>query len=220
MFDHLLSIITPHECVGCQREGNVLCSPCATQLIRAKSLCYRCQAPSQAGATCQNCVPFTDLMSVYAVARYNQPTVKHTLWRLKFDRAQAAAIDIAQHLAAYAPTGTYVVVPAPTATVRARQRGYDQAALIAKALVRIMPSQYTYVPALMRLGTQRQLGNTREQRNTQLRGAFRVRGALPAGVTVLLVDDVITTGATLQSAAAALKQAGAARVEALVFAQA
>lgn len=219
MLDCLLSIITPHECVGCQREGNVLCVACAARLMHARTQCYRCQKQSYTNITCQDCQPGSDLYAVHAAVRYNQPAVKHILWRLKFDRAQAAATDIARHLVAHAPAGRYLVVPAPTATIRARQRGYDQANLIAKALARLVPD-YTYTPALARLGDKRQLGKTREQRTTQLQGVFRVRGPLGGSTSVLLVDDVITTGATLAAAAAALKQAGALRVEALVFAQA
>jgi ComF family protein len=222
MFNRLLSVIAPHECVGCLREGNVLCPECMGNLRVAYSHCYRCLEKTGGNRTCKKCLETSSLDAVYAAVRYNQPAVKHALWRLKFDRAQAAATDIARHLATIAPVFTEkcIIVPAPTATVRARQRGYDQACLIAKTLARLLPEQYVYVPALARLGTKRQLGNTREQRIVQLQDAFRVRRPLTAGVAVLLVDDVITTGATLQAAAGALKQAGAGRVEALVFAQA
>jgi ComF family protein len=169
---------------------------------------------------CPACLTVSELSAVHAAARYNQPAVKHVLWRLKFDRAQAAADDIARALALYIPEGRYIVVPAPTAAIRARQRGYDQACLIAKASVKLSPERLTYCPALARLGSKRQLGNSRDQRTTQLEGAFRVKRSLKSGLPILLVDDVITTGATLQAAAKALTQAGAPRVEALVFARA
>jgi ComF family protein len=220
--DKLLSIIAPHQCVGCGAENTLLCSGCTVRLLPSRPCCYHCQQNTgQDWLTCTNCKPDSALHRVKAATRYNQPAVKKLLWKLKFDRCQAAAEDIARALAAHVPdTGKYLLVPAPTASVRARQRGYDQACLIAKALTRQFPEWFQYAPVLVRIGTQRQLGNSRQQRLEQLTGAFRVTGKLQTGLPILLVDDVITTGATLQAAAATLKSAGVLRVDALVFAQA
>ena len=108
---------------------------------------------------------------------------------------------------------------APTATSRVRQRGYDQAKLLARALAR--QAGLPYLDCLARVGQTHQVGATREQRLRQLQAAFRVRR--PNAVRsayLLLVDDVSTTGATLELAATILKSAGARRVDAIVFAQA
>lgn len=112
-----------------------------------------------------------------------------------------------------------VLVPVPTATSRVRQRGYDQAGLLSQELSRRtgLPS----LPLLARCGQDRQVGSGRTERVRHLTGAFRVpAGKDVRGKHVILVDDVLTTGATLEAAAATLHKAGAARVDALVFAQA
>ena len=108
-------------------------------------------------------------------------------------------------------------MPLPTATSRVRQRGYDQAALIAKAYAKAVHREY--LPCLARLGQQHQRGAKRQARLEQLHQAYRATRSVK-GANVLLVDDVATTGASLQAAAQLLYQAGARRVDVIVFAQA
>lgn len=111
-----------------------------------------------------------------------------------------------------------IVVPVPTATKRVRQRGFDHAALTAKAYA--AQEGLLFMPALVRIGQTRQVGASKKQRHEQLQGAFRV--VSPKRIKaehILLLDDVLTTGATLEAAARVLKQAGAKTVSAAVFAQ-
>jgi ComF family protein len=115
------------------------------------------------------------------------------------------------------PTGRdVVIVPVPTATSRVRQRGYDQAKLLARALSR--QARLPYLDCLARTGQAHQHGASRSQRLRQLTAAFRVRRQRAVrGSHIVLIDDVVTTGATLEAAAAVLHAAGATRVEAVVF---
>jgi len=147
--------------------------------------------------------------------------VKEIVHRLKFGRAQAAANDMAVVVAARVPKElpltliTYV----PTAHTRVRQRGYDQAALLAKAVARELG--LPYAPLLARMGSARQVGASGMQRRRQLRGSFRPRSSrLAQNTYILLIDDVLTTGSTLESAARVLRSMGAAKVSAATFAQA
>ena len=145
---------------------------------------------------------------------------KHLIAKLKFDGAQSAALEIAKLLSARAVfSNDCVFVPVPTATSRVRRRGYDQAKLIARRLAD--QNRLPYLDCLMRSGQTHQIGANRHTRLKQLNSAYRLKTITNvAGRQIVLVDDVSTTGATLESAAHCLKQAGAKRVEAVVFAQA
>lgn len=112
----------------------------------------------------------------------------------------------------------FIIVPVPTATSRVRQRGYDQATVLARRLAR--KQRLPYARLLARLGQAHQVGAGRAERVSHLKDAFRaIRVAHIQGAHILLIDDVCTTGATLESAARTLRAAGAKRVDALVFAQ-
>jgi ComF family protein len=126
---------------------------------------------------------------------------------------------MAERMVSYIDSENVVIVHVPTASSRVRRRGYDQARLLARAI-----SKHTglpHRPLLTRMGQHHQVGARREQRVTQLASAFRVSNPKPVdGNHIILIDDVLTTGATLEAAARALKAAGAKRVDGLVFAQA
>jgi ComF family protein len=112
-----------------------------------------------------------------------------------------------------------LLVVAPTATSRVRARGYDQSVLLTKHLSRL--TKLPHASLLVRMGQQRQLGQSKTQRRTQLAGSFRVRNPLLCKDRhCLLIDDVVTTGSTIEAAAQALMDAGARRVDAFIFAAA
>ncbi len=140
---------------------------------------------------------------------------------MKFKYSVEAAETIAKELLNTIPSMSpdVVIINVPSATSHTRQRGFDHARVIAKNLAILTKLQFS--PSLARLGQARQVGSTRSQRQSQMEGVFNVIN--PGSVNqkhVLLVDDVITTGATIESAAKALKQAGAKSVDAVIFAQA
>lgn len=144
---------------------------------------------------------------------------KKLIWQLKSSGTQQAAVPMAEAMARLLGTQDVLIVPIPTATSRRRQRGYDQSVLLARYLARRAPAPYAN--CLVRHGQAHQVGSTRSERLLQLQQAFRVcRPSLVAGRHIVLVDDVITTGASIEAAAAVLYQAGAQSVRAVAFAQA
>lgn len=219
LFDAILSIIAPHECLGCGQEGDLWCPACRRLCHPAVERCYRCHRLSPGGRTCPGCRRQSALYAVHAVTPYDG-CAKQLIWKLKFEGAQAAAGVVAGLMrAAVIACAPDCIAAVPTATSHIRRRGYDQAQLIVRRL-----SQVAALPALaclIRTGQQQQRDASRQQRLTQLQHAFRVPASAPVhGAHILLIDDVLTTGATLEAAAQTLKAAGAKRVSALVFAQA
>ncbi len=216
--DRLLHFIAPHDCLGCQKEGSLLCQNCAIGLPEAPPECYFCRQPMPASLTCLDCFRRAQLRQVVVSTLY-AGLAKQLVWRLKFGGAQAAVQSIVTSLPELSLGNTELtVVPVPTATSRRRRRGYDQSGLMAKYLSKVQG--HAYLPCLRRLGQAHQLGADRQQRLRQLADAFIVvRPQRVMGHHILLIDDVITTGATFETAAQALYRSGASVVSALAFAR-
>jgi len=225
IFDPLIALLAPHECLSCGSEGRLVCADCRPQLTLPDKRCYKCNKPGSNMATCAVCRRDTPLTSVQAATRYTGVS-KELVHKLKFGRAGSAATEIADIIAdrlgldrGMAAYGDIVLVHAPTATSRVRQRGYDQSRLVARAL-----SRRSGIPCyrlLLREGQRRQIGSDKAARRSQMQNAYHA--LLPQrirGKHVLLVDDVCTTGSTLEAAAAVLKRYGARQVDGIVFAKA
>ena len=204
IIDLLIRQLAPYDCLDCGIEGSLLCPRCRGNLPAALSYPH----------------PKIHVRTVQAVTPY-QGAAKNLLWKLKSAGAQEAAKIMAEQMLDYIPQkiSNLVIVPIPTATSRVRQRGYDQAKLLARCLAR--QARLPYVDCLTRLGQTHQVGATRNQRMLQNRSAFRIRHPEILKKThIILVDDVITTGATIEAAAAVLLASGVMQIDVLAFAQA
>jgi ComF family protein len=157
------------------------------------------------------------LNSIQAAVAY-EGLAKKLVWRLKYGGAQAAAGIMARRMERLLkPEQGTVLVSIPTATSRVRQRGYNQARLLARELAK--QARLPWMDCLARSGQAHQVGANREQRLQQLSRVFRVtQQRFVRGAHIILIDDVVTTGATLEAATKVLKQAGAAQVDAITFA--
>jgi ComF family protein len=221
LLERIVRVFAPHTCVGCGAEQDLLlCEGCRQSLAPVPSRCYRCKAVTAAYAVCRECRPRTALRQVVVYAHHTG-LAKELVHRMKYERAVSGIAEAAELLAERLPDlpDDVVFVHVPTATSRVRTRGYDHAALLARQLGRLHGAPVRTL--LARVGQAHQVGASRAERLRQLQGAFRaVRLETIVGRHIVLVDDVLTTGATLEIAARVLKKAGAAKVDAVVFAQA
>lgn len=182
------------------------------------SACYKCASPAEGTRICGKCAPLSPFTAVYAATPY-RTAAKEVVRRLKYGRAQAAVHSMARLMYNRLPhfPSSIVVTSAPTATTRARVRGYDQSELLARALAKSLALSYRSM--LIRTGQTRQVGATREQRQKQMQDAFSAKIKTSSSITrVILIDDVLTTGATLEAAATPLAKAGVKEIIVVVFA--
>ncbi len=220
VFEQIIRLYAPFTCVGCGEElDTLLCSSCAQHLPIVPSRCYKCKATTRDYATCTTCRSKSSLSHVYVAVHYTD-LPKELLKVTKYQRARGGTVPIATAMAPLlsACPEDVLLVPIPTATGRVRQRGYDQAELLAKEIS--SQTGLTRANCLARQGQAHQVGATRAERLRHLEGAFRaVYTDRLQDKHIVLVDDVLTTGATVETAARILKKAGARQVDAVVFAQ-
>jgi len=215
IIERLTTLFAPDDCLLCGREGALLCHGCQPKLPPPVGRCFRCQRATS-GAACKHCLESAGLNSLHVATNYSGAS-KLLVACLKFRGNQSAARIMASVMYSGTPLFTEaLIVNMPATTAHIRQRGFDQSALIARHLSRRTQQRYTV--ALRRSGQHHQLGAGREQRLQQLSSSLSVRSVI-RDRRIILVDDVLTTGASLSAAAHALLAAGAQAVDAVVFAQ-
>lgn len=226
--------ILPHRCAQCSAivAAPGYCPDCWGQLdFLAGPACARCDLPlpqaAGEGALCGGCMADPPPYERVRVPLAYGPGPRALVMRLKYGRRVSLARQIASMIAPVlieaAPAASEpLLVPVPLHRWRIWQRGFNQSAEIARHLSR-QTGWPLAVDALARVRRTRLLrGLGRTARAKEVRGAFAVPDAakpLLAGRTVLLVDDVFTTGATTGACAKALLRAGATRVEVVAFAR-
>lgn len=217
----IISTVAPHTCIGCGKEPDIICSTCCGLIKQSvPGVCYKCNAISPNNRVCIACKRLSCLSYVYVRTNYIG-LAKELVVRFKFNRARSAHRTLAQYLLEVPihQTDIDLIVPIPTVTSRKRQRGYDQTVLIAREYA--SKNQLPCKQLLIRKSQTSQVGSTKQLRIKQLKNDHLVTNQKEVlHKNILLIDDVITTGSTIESAAKTLKLAGAKRVDALVFAKA
>ncbi len=216
-----LDLLFPLNCLGCQREGKVLCASCVDSLPELKPPFCRVCAQPNAPSTCHWCLESPPAFDGIRAPYEMEGTVKEAVHNLKYRGLKAAAPELAELLANYLkehPMPGDVLTPVPLHPRRLRSRGYNQSALLAKELSKKLGLDIDQSLLIRAKNTLPQVSATREGRRENVQGSFRCDG--PAdGRSVILVDDVATTGSTLSACAAVLKGAGASSVWCLVLAR-
>jgi len=200
-------------CRGTAAHG-LLCEPCDAELPRLQSaLCPRCALPSAAGALCGRCLaepPHFD--ATIAALEYAFPVdvlVQALKFRGELALAGLLARLLAERIAPAAPV--QYVLPVPLAAGRLRERGYNQSLEIARHVARATRTPLAADLCERTADTRAQTELPWAERARNVRAAFRATRPLE-GAAIAVLDDVMTTGATLNEIAATLKRSGAARV--------
>lgn len=218
-----LDWIYPPMCGGCGNPGARWCPNChsKTEKLRGPA-CLRCGQPLAAVRLCQRCSnsppSFTSLKSW---AQFSGP-LRNAIHRLKYNGDIALGAILARPLIEMIESLDWTVdavVPVPSGIARKRERGYNQAAIIGfpVALGCRIPFRPRWLAKTR--DTLSQVGLTANERQENLRGAFNSQTKNVAGKSILVIDDVTTSGATMEACSSALKKAGAAGVFGLTLAR-
>ena len=226
-------LLLPAECLICHgllntRDAARIVCPLCRQRWRAvrPPWCERCGQPEPHFGPCRLCVGWPAALRAVRSAVWLDAYARPAVHALKYGGLPRIADDLATAMRQrQSPAdGASVLIPIPLATKRLRTRGYNQSAVLARALAR----QWR-IPVLPDLlvrtrETPTQTALTPDTRLANVRAAFAVANGQCSMIidhwTLIIVDDVFTTGATLAEAARALEQAGATRVEGVTFARA
>jgi ComF family protein len=219
-----LDLLFPQKCIGCGKEGDILCLDCVESLPRIiPPVCPRCGKPQASEIVCPNCINQKYIIDGIRAPYIFKGIIREAIHEFKYKNIRCLAKPLALLLSQYIsqnPISAGVIIPVPLHIKRLRERGYNQSDLLTKYL-----SKFTGIPyenhCLTRVKYILPQAKTKsvEERHKNLSDAF---DCIQNGVknnNVLLIDDVSTSGATLEACARALKSAGAVSVWGLVLAR-
>ena len=237
-WDYLVDLIIPRRCAGCKNPHEPLCVSCAKEHFEPWVRCFICGARRKTGSfcpvTCRAKTPKA-LKKIYWAGPYNG-ALREAVWQLKYKRRKELAEPLGKLLAqkfhmALGNIGSscresdfrqYIVVPVPLHRSKERARGFNQALLIAQSFAKETGISITVNLLKKKTDTKPQARiASREERLKNLTGVFAInpkelehlqQPQQLERMTIILVDDVATTGATLFEASRALEQAGATTI--------
>jgi ComF family protein len=218
-----LDLFFPRWCLGCGREGAYICVACRGSLPAiTPPVCARCGRPVAGSEVCDECAGSEAAIDGIRSPFLFEGLVRRAVHELKYNNLRDLAPALAGLLRDYLadrPLPGEVLVPVPLHPRRLRERGYNQSALVARELGRLCGWKVEEGCLVRGSHTPPQVRSAGvDERRRNVAAAFACRDGRLAGRGVVLVDDVSTSGATLNACAAALKSAGAASVWGLVLA--
>lgn len=220
----LLDLVFPPRCVGCRRTGAWLCAECQSQIPRVElPFCIQCGDRVAAENLCARCRTSPLQIERIRAAVYFEGALREAIHHLKYKGRIALVKPLGNLMATYwqqHPMPADVLVPVPLHTSRLRERGYNQAALLARELAQRAELALNERTLVRKRATAPQIELSARQRRENVHGAFCCSDDGLAEKRVLLIDDVCTTGATLEACAIALRESGAHSVQALTLARA
>lgn len=218
-----LDLFLPQSCIGCGKEGSVLCPSCSSHFPRiSPPFCRRCGLPltKEPCPDCQRREPSFD--GLRAPFRFER-LVRESVHLLKYDNLRCLAKPLAGELAEYLdknPLPADIIMPVPLHPKKLRERGYNQSELVARELGGVLGLEVDSCSLKRIINTKPQVRLEKAAaRRENVDRAFHCPGKAASGRKVLVIDDVATTGATMNSCALSLIKGGASSVWGLTIAR-
>ena len=218
-----LDLLFPPRCAGCRRRGAWFCERCRREVVEiVPPFCERCGQGIAGGRLCATCRQHPLQIDGLRAVAYLEGGLRQAIHAFKYNGVRALAQPLGDILAGGFTRHALqadLIAPVPLHTARHNQRGFNQSLLLAQRL-----ATHAGMPVdggdLQRVrDTRSQVGLNAHDRHDNVQNAFAWQGASLRGRRVLLIDDVCTTGATMEACAAALRSAGAASVWGLALAR-
>ncbi len=219
-----LDLLFPQWCVGCGRGGDLICNSCYQSLPRIMPpLCPRCGRPQPSGILCPGCINCqSEIEGIRSPFRFDG-VIRQAIHQLKYRNLRALVLPLARLLNDYLttnPVAGEVLVPVPLHPKQLRERGYNQSSLLAHELGKLINLPVVDDCLIrQRHAPPQTKTSTMAERRSNVANTFSCRDHRLRDKQALLIDDVSTSGATLDACASALKQAGATLVWGLVLAR-
>jgi competence protein ComFC len=215
--------VYPPNCAGCQAFGEIWCPRCQQSVERLSThICSICSDFLPSGSICEQCqISPPSYTALRCYGRYTG-ALREAIHRLKYKHDLGLAEALSRHLIELFTTLNWQVdllTAIPLSRERLAERGFNQSSLLARPLG--LAASIHFVPGILERirVTRPQVGLSAKERRENVRNAFAAQSSKVKGKVVLVVDDVSTTGATIQSAATALMVAGAKEVYAMTVAR-
>lgn len=229
--EFILEILFPKFCLNCGREGSYLCPDCLSLIdVAEKQYCPFCSQPKivRDGKTCSSCQNSKKLTGFYCPASYDNFIVKKIINQFKYkpyikELSKPLSSLIIAHLInlnKFTPTPDFILIPIPLHKKKLKKRGFNQASEIGKELARILKIPFFDDVLIKIKQTPDQVELKKTEREKNIKGVFFCKKPeIVSGRKILLVDDILTTGSTMEEGASVLKSAGAEEVWAIVAAR-
>ncbi len=224
LFHQFLEFLFPRRCLKCKKKGSFLCKDCLGTIFPHKDQhCPNCLRKQPFGRVCSSCKNW-ELNGLFVVAPYSQKSLLQTCIKtMKYGAAHSLARVLGDWMKAHwNPDDSLddsIIVPVPLYPLREKSRGYNQAELLAKQVAKPPSDEPQHLLKRVR-NTEPQAQLSRNDRLKNLRDSFEVRESSDlVNKKIILIDDVCSTGATLNECARVLRRAGAKQIWGLVLAR-
>jgi len=222
--ENILNTLFPPKCFNCGENYGDICKICLLECKIARNYyCIVCDKPSTKGKTHQTCKTATTPTSIFSAYEY-KGIVRKCIMQSKYSMRTFASLKLlakeASNIASKCDITykDFIVTPIPLSRGRSRQRGFNQAGLIGKAVAETFSISYQDSILIRNKETKAQHQKPRQERFKNMENAFKAEKDL-VGQKILIVDDICTTGATLLEASRALYQVGAEEVRCFTLAK-